>query len=166
MEITQSYLKSIVHYDPDTGVFTRRITNTRWVNVGDVVGSIDGDGYWRTRIKGKDYKMHRLAFVYMTGSSPEYQVDHINGNKTDNRWENLRAVTAAQNRRNTKRRITNTSGVTGVFWGLRRRKWLVYISASTKRIYLGAFTNKDEAIRVRKQAENLYGYHENHGRAS
>ena len=93
-------------------------------------------------------------------------IDHLNHVPWDNRLPNLRMTTQLSNTRNNKRSSRNKSGVTGVMWREKEGKWLASIIVGRKRIYLGRFIDKDEAIRVRKEAEKLYGFHENHGKVS
>jgi len=165
MELTQLYLKSVLHYDPDTGVFTWiKCSKQNQRFLGKSAGTVGNRGYRFIRVNNKTYQAHRLVFLYLTGSFPPIGTDHINGVRDDNRWVNLRAVDAAENKRNTKRPKHNTSGVIGVRWYKQNSKWLASISTHGKRIYLGLFSDKDAAIAVRKSAEKRYGFHENHGR--
>lgn len=85
MKLTQEYLKSRVNYNPYTGVFTW-ISRIKYSNIkiGSSIGSIDSHGYLATTICNKFYRLHRLAWLYMTGNFPENEIDHINGIKTDN----------------------------------------------------------------------------------
>lgn len=178
MELTQDYLKSILHYNQYTGVFTwlprpremfpsecsQKTWNTRYA--GTVAGSKDKDGYVQIRYSGAMLKAHRLVFLYMQGSYPEHQVDHINGVHADNRWRNLRAVTQHENMRNTPRPTTNKSGYAGVRWHNTHKTWQAHIRGiGGAHTHLGTFTNMEDAIAARKAAEILYGYHPNHGRA-
>jgi hypothetical protein len=176
MELTQAYLKSILHYEPDTGIFTWRYRerldfphqkhlatwNTRFA--GRIAGSDNGKGYLTAQISRVHYRCHRLAFLYMTGSMHLEEVDHINGIRNDNRWNNLRAVSRFQNMANQKRRHNNTSGVTGVSWNRKALLWEASITTAKKQFYLGGFADKDAAIATRKAAEKDHGFHPNHGR--
>jgi len=162
-ELTQAHLKSILHYNPSTGVFTWKCSIGR-VTFGKVAGRLHHDGYIVIGIDGKGYSAHRLAFLYMNGRMPSHHVDHINGTRNDNRWENLRAVAVGENHRNAKRQVRNKSGVTGVSWQKNMSKWQAYICLSKKQIHLGFFLEKDSAIEARKSAEIRYGFHPNHGR--
>ena len=164
MELTQSYLKSILHYDPETGIFTRIVKVANNVNIGDVAGGIDSCGYVRIRVKRQFYSLHRLAFFYMTGAFPSEHIDHINGIRHDNRWANLRPVMKIENRWNLKKYNSNTSGTVGVSWHIRSFRWLAHISKHGKRKHLGRYTDFFEACCARKSAENLYGFHPNHGK--
>jgi hypothetical protein len=102
----------------------------------------------------------------MTGEDPgvEKEVDHINGNRGDNSWNNLRIVSRKENGKNMQRKKNNSSGVTGVSWASDRRKWASYIMVNRKKINIGHFTELSEAIAARKYAEKLYGFHVNHDR--
>jgi hypothetical protein len=163
--LTQEYLKSILHYDPATGVFTRRADNNGW-KAGEIAGGDDGHGYIALEINGRAYRAHRLAFLYMEGSFPQHQADHINGIRHDNRWENLRAVTNAENQRNGRPRRNNTSGYMGVSQQRASGRWLAYISVNGKKKYLGIFAEISDAIAAREAANVKYNYHANHGRHS
>lgn len=143
-------------YDPRTGRFFYR---------GRRVFGTTRNGYYRHRIKGKWIDQHRLAFLLMGVDIPDgMQVDHINGNKKDNRWSNLRLVSARDNNKNMPLRCDNTSGHVGVSWHKVSKKYMAYIKLPHVRKYLGLFNNRRDAIIARKQAEIKYGYHENHGR--
>jgi hypothetical protein len=161
--LTQEYLKSILHYDPETGIFTRCVDNNGW-KAGEIAGGNNGHGYIALEINNVNYRAHRLAFLYMTGKFPEKQVDHINGVKHDNRWVNLRPATNGENQRNIPRRKNNTSGYMGVSLQKASGRWLVYISVSGKKKYIGTFDNILDAVAARKAADVKYDYHPNHGR--
>ena len=160
--ITQDYLKSIINYNPETGVFTWKKRMSQNVKAGDVAGT-NCDGYVKIRINSKGYRAHRLAFLYMTGEMPE-QVDHIKGIKSDNRWEKIREATHSVNMRNKCINKNNQSGVCGVRFEEDRNKWAANIGANGKQKKIGRYGDKFEAICARKSAENKHGYHENHGR--
>lgn len=104
---------------------------------------------------------HRVAWILSTGSWPDNHIDHINGDPSDNRLENLRDVTRYGNMRNTRIHKCNTSGHSGVVWDKPRGKWVVFIGSK----YIGGFQEKADAINARKNAEREHGYHPNHGRA-
>ena len=95
---------------------------------------------------------------------PSKFTDHINGVRNDNRLVNLREVDPIQNNRNSKRTSLNTSGQMGVGWNKQTQKWRSIVHVEGKGVFLGAFKNKEDAIKVRKQAEIEYGFHKNHGR--
>lgn len=161
--LLQEELKEQLHYDPDTGVFTRLVTTAAKGKAGDVAGWIEKSGYVRISVKNKLYRAHRLACLYMTGKFPENQMDHINHVRHDNRWVNLRKVTNTENQKNQKISPNNTSGVTGVYWQKKLGKWEGKIRVNGKQKHLGVSRDKFEIICARKSAENKQGYHENHG---
>ena len=161
--MNQDRIKELFIYDPDTGVFTTRVSRGRWKN-GDIAGTKHCGGYIQIGVDQRHYLAHRLAFLYMTGSFPPEQVDHINGDKADNRWENIRAVNGSQNMKNTSLYKNNTSGFCGVSWVKSERKWVVRISHGGVQLYLGGFSEISEAVEARKAAEKKFGYHKNHGR--
>jgi hypothetical protein len=162
--LTQSELKSLLHYNPDTGIFTRLTRSAFCVNIGDIAGGISVKGYLVIKVNNRQYRAQRLAFLYMTGYFPKHMVDHINGIKTDNRWINLRDVSNRENNRNRKLSITNNSGCVGVLWYKPSKKWVSYIYINSKRIHLGYFNSLLNAVAARKSADIKYNFHRNHGR--
>ncbi len=141
------------------------IWNTRFAGK-EAFTSGDGRGYRQGSILNSLYSTHRVVWAMTTGAWPEDDIDHINGVRTDNRIENLRAVTRAENLRNAAIYSTNTSGVVGVSWHKAAGKWSAQITADGKKIHLGLFDDLEEAIAARAAADIEYGYHENHGRMS
>ena len=137
--ITADYLRKILHYNPKTGVFTR-LVSSRGHAVGEVAGkSVNSYGYSQIVIKQKFYKAHRLAWLYMTGEWPPHEIDHINLDKSDNRFCNLREATHSQNNANRRTQINNTAGLKGVGWHKKAQKWQAQIMVNNKQIYLGCF---------------------------
>lgn len=108
-------------------------------------------GYCMTVHNNKTIYIHRLIM-----NDPEFEIDHINRNKSDNRKSNLRIVTSSQNNMNQKINMRNKSGVTGVYWYEKNNKWIAYINLNKKRYNLGYFDNKDTAIIARLKAEKEY----------
>ena len=160
--LTQKQLKEKLHYNPDTGLF-RKICKTKWYLPRiEFLGVVDDGGYLIITINKKKHRSHRLAFLYMTGNWPA-QIDHINHNRTDNRWVNLRNVTHTENQRNRTINKNNKSGVTGVHKCKSAKKWRAKIKSKGLDIHLGYFDDKFEAICARKSADRRYGYHSNHG---
>jgi hypothetical protein len=153
--ITQERLKSLLHYDPLSGQFTR-LVDGKHTKAGERAGYVKGSGYREIYISGDLYYEHRLAFLYMTGSFPEHQADHINHIKDDNRWCNLRPATSTENNRNTGLRKDNKSGVTGVSWCNGKQKWMASCHADGKTKYLGYFENIQEAAVVATSARQKY----------
>lgn len=124
----------------------------------------DGRGYLRGRILLTKFRAHMVVFAMTRGHWPEGQIDHINGDRSDNRPHNLRDVSAVENARNSKLRAGNTTGCAGVHWNKKDRCYCVTIRVDGRNKHLGRYRDLDEAIRVRKRAETAAGYHPNHGR--
>tara|TARA_X000001316_G_C922015_1_gene36748 strand:- start:351 stop:908 length:558 start_codon:yes stop_codon:yes gene_type:complete len=122
-------------------------------------------GYFHSSIRGKQYLAHRIIWAIQTGEWPDGQIDHINGDRSDNRWENLRVVSHAENMRNMKISHQNKSGYVGVFWNEANKKWRADICKDGITHRLGEFTQKVDAIAARASAERRLGFHKNHGRA-
>ena len=166
-DITQEELKSILDYDEESGAFTWLISTNNRIKVGSVAGSVsiynNGKKYRRFRFSGKNYLVHRLAWLYMTGEWPKHQIDHEDGNGLNNKWSNLSDVTGSDNSHNQRLRRTNKSGVMGVCWYKRSSKWYAYISIGCKRVHLGCFIDWFDAVCARKSSEYKYSYHDNHG---
>lgn len=141
--LTQKMLKEVVSYDPKTGSMRWRIGRGRRVIVGREIGCVNHEGYRYASVLGKKYVCHRLAWLYVHGKFPEFYIDHINGNPSDNRIDNLRIATNHQNQGNSKKKSTNSSGVKGV----RRHghKWRAEVTVNRKRIHLGLFANLADA---------------------
>jgi HNH endonuclease/AP2 domain len=139
--ITQEELKSQFHYDVDTGLFTRiSIIRFSHAKVGDISNCIDSStGYIRIMVNHKIYQAHRLAWLYMTGKMPKEHIDHINRVRNDNRWCNLRLATNAENCRNRKMQINNTSGYKGVSLKKATNKYIAQAKLNGKKIYIGTF---------------------------
>lgn len=143
--LTQDELKSQIHYNPDTGIFTRVTSTTNCVKVGSIAGTKNKNGYVFFILNKKKYLAHRLAWLYVLGSFPENMIDHINGNKSDNRFCNLRDALNFQNQQNTKLQSKNTSGYKGISWHKPRNRWRVTCSVNKVRYYLGLFKNIEDA---------------------
>ena len=156
--LTQDRLKEIMYYSPETGLFTRIIKASSNALAGDIAGGVDGGGYVRIKIKRKLYAAHRLAVLYMEGYFPEDTVDHINRIKDDNRWENLREATRQCQNRNCSISKNNTSGIKGVYWGARVRKWCANVAVNRKIKSLGTFDDFLEAAYHRFAAEQCLGF--------
>lgn len=158
--VTQSKLKELLVYNPNTGTFTWKhcsnITTGGKVFNSQFAGRIAGclnRGYVRIRIYKQKYEAHRLAWLYMTGNLPPDDIDHINMDRSDNRWANLRLAVRSENRMNVHNRSDNTSGRKGVWWNIREKKWQAAISAYGKRYHLGYFISYEDACKAREQAE-------------
>lgn len=156
--LTQERLMEVLRYDPEIGVFTWVCSPQPKVKTGDVAGYVTTVGYRRIEIDYKLYYASRLAWLYVEGYFPEYEMDHINRIRSDDRWCNLRHVSRQCNLRNRNISKNNTSGVTGVFWNKHDKRWVAKIEITEKLIYLGAFKSKLDAAKARWEAEKKYGY--------
>lgn len=154
--LTQERLRQVLHYEPATGMFTRRLSVNNRTKVGEVVGRVmAGNGYRFIKIDGHGYYAHRLACLYMTGAWPADRVDHINAVRSDNRWGNLRPATMAQNAGNRPMQKNNTSGFKGVF--ARSGRWMAMIRKG-RLFRLGTFDTPEEASAAyEKAASELFG---------
>lgn len=147
-EITQSFIRSVLHYNPDTGVFTWIAKSNPHVPtrvIGSTAGSVNKSGRMQIRFFGRSYQAHRLAWLYVHGSMPDQDIDHINRVPTDNRIANLRLVTHAENCQNRFLRSDNQAKLQGVDFQKRDSLWRSRISVDGKTIYLGLFRTKEEA---------------------
>lgn len=154
--ITQDELKRLLHYDPETGVFTWLITRNNNVKAGAPAGGINTDGYLKIKLHGKTHSAHRLCWLYMTGVWPPEQVDHINNFRSDNRWVNLRLATDEQNRFNRKNMSNSISKYKGVCWDKDLNKWRSRIFYKGKSINLGRFPCEIEAAKAYNEASKKY----------
>jgi hypothetical protein len=143
--MNQELLKQHLEYDPITGVFTRKIALCNRVNIGDIAGNTNLQGYIAIRVCGKLYKAHRLAWLYVYGEFPN-DIDHINGVKSDNRIINLRNCTRKQNSENQKLRSTNKTSHRGVYWVPRENKYKAQVGHNGLKFHLGTFAVIDDAI--------------------
>lgn len=143
--LTQERLRALLHYDPETGVFTR-VKSVRGFRAGIEAGALhQASGYVYIGVDRHSYRAHRLAWLYMTGEWPADDLDHINRNRADNRWINLREATRSQNNANARRRCDNTSGVKGVSLDRRHNTWRAYIVVDGRQRHLGRFKTVDAA---------------------
>jgi hypothetical protein len=157
LAISHEYVLSA--FDYQDGNLIRKIG--RAGEVGQIAGCIHkGNGYVHVKIKAKCFKAHRLIFLYHHGYLPEC-VDHIDGDKTNNKIENLRAATKEENCHNQKIRSTNTSGCKGVSWNRIQKKWQVALCKNYKSIYFGLYEDLELASLVAMEATQLI-----HGRFS
>jgi len=163
--ITQKELKEILHYNPKTGVFVWKVRpcHNSHSKAWDIAGCRIHIGYIVISFKSKVYYAHRLAWLYIYGGWPKDQIDHVNHRRDDNRLINLREATNKSNGRNQSFSLSNTSGITGICWNKKAKRWIAQMTFNNKNMYLGCFKGKFEAMCARKSAENKYNFHENHG---
>ena len=148
-------LKFLYTYNPNDGLFYRNITsNFRWKK-GQVAGTDSGHGYIKINIDGKQNYAHRLAWMYFYGEIPNETIDHINGNRADNRIENLRLLKKEENNQNFVSK-KNKSGLQGVSWSKDRKKWIAQISINNKTKRIGRFATKEAAFEAYLSAKNKH----------
>jgi hypothetical protein len=142
--LTVDFIRAALSYDKRSGVLrwkvrsdARRCWNVR--HAGNVAGCIDDKGYRKISVNGCLVSAHLLIWFYITGEWPEHEIDHANGNRSDNRWSNIRLATPSQNRWNSRKSTRNTSGFKGVYWCEVMNAWSAQICAGGKRTYLGCF---------------------------
>lgn len=171
---TPDQLRERLSYDPVTGGLTWRPYsdpaawqigwNARYAGK-PAFAHMSKRGYLNGSWKPHTLTAHRVAWAVHHGEWPTHQIDHINGDRTDNRIANLRDVPNAENAKNMRPKSTNTSGVTGVFFAKHVQKWTAQIRHGGRTRHLGLFSEKREAVAARRIAERQHGFHENHGKA-
>lgn len=182
-DVSPEVLRELLRYEPDTGKLFWLERDVDWFTDGkhpaerraniwnaryagkEAFTACNSEGYRFGKVLNDPYKSHRVAWAVFRGEWPPEEIDHINGDRGDNRIVNLRAVTRLENHRNKKKPKNNTSGVIGVSFRKRDQKWKAQIMVKGKHLHLGCFANKADAIAARKAAEVKYGFHANHGRA-
>lgn len=153
--ISQSELKKLLHYNPETGSFMW-IVNGLNRRAGREAGNVcPSHGYVRIGINRKLYKAHHLAYLYMTGEFVE-SVDHRNGIRHDNRWCNIRKCTIQQNNMNMPIRSDNKSGAPGVNWCEARKKWRVTLRFDGKFKSLGYYSDFEFAAFISEEARDKF----------
>jgi hypothetical protein len=156
--ITQEQLKHVLLYDPLTGVFTWAYSSSFFKH-GAVAGYTDKRrGYVSISLHRKRYYAHRLAILYVDGYMPENSVDHIDRDKSNNRYANLREATHQCQMRNCKPQRNNLSGVKGVSWHKKAGKWQAHINLDRRMHSLGLFTDLLDAAYTRFAAEQCLGF--------
>ena len=140
--ITQAELHDIFDYVDGNLVFKR----DRWKSkVGKIAGTKDGKGYLRVRLNWNMYSIHRLVWMYHNGDFPKSLLDHIDGNRLNNKIENLREATHYENNVNSRKQIDNTSGYKNVTWRKDKQKWQVKCNSFGKTYYGGYYDDIEKA---------------------
>ena len=160
-------MKEAIIYDHETGKFYKRIGSEKYETRGrEMFYKSNKKHYLYGYFKQNKFYAHRVAWAFYYGTWPKRQIDHINGDRQDNRIQNLRQVTHQENSLNLGRRRLKSdnpdSGVNGVCWYKANKKWVARIKFKGNWVYLGSYVNLDDAIKVRKEAEQVYGFHKNH----
>lgn len=147
------FVRQVLDHDPFTGRLTWKQSLSPRVRVGDVAGLVGCHGYRRVRLCGKEYRAHRLCWFHYYGRWPDDCLDHVNGNRDDNRLANLRECSQAQNLQNKGLDRRNKSGFTGVYWDEKRGKYFAQITASRKTRSLGRFDTAEQAAAAHAAAK-------------
>lgn len=158
-EIPLDVVNEFLRYEPDTGRLTWKKKPARRIVVGSEAGCVrKGGDYVIVGLLGESYYAHRLVWAITHGISPDVdlEIDHRDGDKTNNRISNLRIATHTQNKHNIGLLVNNTSGVKGVTLRKRDLKWQAQISVREQCVYLGSFRNFEDAVAARKRAEERY----------
>jgi len=162
-DLTVDLLKHLFDYDKETGNLIWKTALAKKTNVGDIAGCKCSRGYCYITINKKSYLAHRLVYLMHKGYLPK-TLDHINGQRADNRIENLRPASLSQNAHNRKINRNNKSGYKGVCFNTKAKKWLAQICHNSKNMSLGFYDTPEEADAVvRKAREELHGTFANHG---
>lgn len=149
--LTQDRVKTLLLYDPDTGVFRWKVARSNAARLS-TAGTVCKKGYRRISIDAKTYPAHRLAWLYVYGVYPDTEMDHINRNRDDNRISNLRVANRFVNTQNTNGRKDNVSGHRGVGWHKISARWRARINVNNKCVNLGSFLSFEEAVAAYQQA--------------
>lgn len=163
---SQDDLRRLLDYNSETGKFRWKARGEPHFDAqfaGKEALTSKYNGYFVGAIFQRYVRAHRVAYKYVFGYEPK-EIDHINGDRSDNRICNLRGVTRVENGRNLARSKRNRSGVTGVCYRPERRKWRAFIQGDGRQVFLGNFDTIEEAIVARKNGEQEHDYHPNHGR--
>ena len=161
--ITQEILKTLVHYNPDTGIFTAIGPTRGGIVEGTILGSKDKKGYLLIMLLNKRYKAHRLAYLYMLGRFPHNLVDHKDRNKTNNKWNNIREASDSENQQNKIEAQSNneSSGLLGVSYSAKLGRYRARIQINHVVHYLGLFKTAQEAHAKYLEAKlNLHPFYE------
>jgi len=154
--ITQARLKELLRYEPETGEFFWRVARNNFTKIGSRAGNADSKQYWRTRMDGKAYLNHRLAWLYVHGRFPDKHLDHIDRDPANNCITNLREATRSQNKVNSIAYKNNCSGFKGVYPS--KQRWQAQIRYNKKLIHIGSFDTVEKAHTAYcKAAKELHG---------
>lgn len=156
LPLTMDRLKEFLAYYPDAGIFVWQKTSNRNGGKAGTQAGYLRDGYLVIKLDRRAYMAHRLAYFYMHGKWPSHQIDHISGDRLDNRAVNLRPATNTQNRWNVGTYKNNSSGIRGVCWKPNIKRWVARIGTLEGRKTLGTFKTKEEAAAVYADAARKY----------
>ena len=156
MQLTAQRLRALLHYDAETGAWIWLVNRGGRAKAGSPAGSPNSDGYLQIMVDGILLKAHVLAWLYMTGEWPVALVDHRDTDRANNRWANLREATYEQNAQNGPAHCDSKTGLRGVSWHKRLKKFQAEITAGGVRRHLGYFDTREAAAVARDQAAATY----------
>lgn len=151
--VSAEKVRELFDYDPLTGVLTRKVRTSNRIKAGDIAGYTHVRGYRRVRFCGRNVLVHRVIWIWMTGSWPKDQVDHEDGKTSRNVWSNLREATYEETPRNKSLHKNNKSGHPGVYRRTGKDRWIADITANGRRYYLGDFKTLAGAVAARAAAK-------------
>jgi hypothetical protein len=152
-------LRELLSYNPESGELRWKVKRGRTTGVNSIAGSVDRKGYLAVKVSGETYRAHRICWALYYGEDPELNIDHINGQRSDNHIANLRLATISENNYNIGMKSNNTSGHRGVSYRNDTKKWRAYITIDGQKKWLGVYDCVEEAIDARLKAEadnNIY----------
>lgn len=153
MKLTRKKLMSFLFYDPFIGSFVWRVAPSNRAKIGGRAGHINGQGYREIELRGRVYQSHRVAWLFVNGRWPHNEIDHVNGDRLDNRIDNLREATKSQNQHNRRRWTKPTSSrFKGVSFHKPTGKWCAHIQYNNARKHLGLFDTEELAAAARRDA--------------
>jgi HNH endonuclease len=142
--LTAARLRKLVHYDPKTGIMTNLVKRGP-LAVGTILGTLESRGYLKIGLDYEEYRVHNLAWLYMTGRWPSHEVDHRDLDGQNNKWRNLRQATRAQNLANQPKRKKNTSGYKGVHFHKATGLYHARIGINCRSVSLGYYRRASDA---------------------
>ena len=155
-KVTATRLHHLLIYDPITGIFIWRVDRTGTARAGTRAGAIDTDGYRQIRIDGRLYLAHRLAWLYIYGRWPKTDLDHIDLDRDNNAFKNLRPCSQTENNANTRARSNNILGRKGVTYDPDRKQFRARIRKHGRLYHLGWFQNVEDAAAAYAAAAARY----------
>lgn len=150
--ITEQLVREVFYFDKEVGKLYWKKPTSKRVKKGEEIKTLDRHGYYKVGLNNKEYLVHRVVWLYVYGYYPENLIDHIDGNKLNNKIENLREANKFCNSLNSKTRKDNTSNIRGVYFDKNNKKWYAQIK-DNKRYFLGYYDSYDEAVCARFAAE-------------
>jgi hypothetical protein len=166
MALDLAEIKRVFRLAPGSGAIHWKVTTGPRGKLGDIAGTTkpNASRYHKIQYMGRKYPTHKIVYALYNNVWPPVNIDHIDGNTYNNRPENLRLATQAENNKNARNRKDNKSGVRGVCWNKAKNRWVVSIGIKGKNNQVGVAVSFSDAVALRIDAEKMYKYHPNHGR--